>query len=74
MANRKQLWINSNLYLDLVFFIKQKGYTIKGFVENAIRQALIKEGVTPSQNTYIVKNGNTVTIHIPNNWGETNEN
>lgn len=66
MTDRKQLWINSNLYLDLVFFIKQKGYTIKGFVENAIREALVKEGVVPSQNTYIVKNGNTVTIHIPN--------
>lgn len=70
MTNRKQLWVNPDLYLDLVFFTREKGYTIKGFVENAIRQALIKEGVNPSHNTYIIKKGNTVTIHIPNNYGE----
>lgn len=47
MRNRKQLWINDNLYTDVQYLAFKKGFTIKAFVEKAIWEALENEGIKP---------------------------
>ena len=70
MKNRRQVWIDENLYLDVQFLVQEMGYTIKGFIEQSIIQALKKEGKAPSRTTYVIQKGNSTIIKLPINYGE----